>query len=186
MGEEGLRHNAMERVTRQFCWEQENRSENAAHIFLKYTSSTLFWQIHEKGRERLSALISFLENRICFNILETLKGGVGEGLQIILQLIKVTTWFADIEGSLDEIKEPVSLPFSLWPVLVSISVCPSFSGFFFSASAVFIANDFYCCKCASVRFYPLQFAAKSKLSDRNISWLRLIMIACCIILPQIN
>ena len=40
-------------------------------------------------------------------------GGVGEGLQIILQLIKVTTWFADIEGSLDEIKEPVSLPFSL-------------------------------------------------------------------------
>ena len=61
------------------------------HNFLKYTSSTLLWQIHEKERERLSALISILENRIYFNILETLKDGEGEGLQIILQSIKVTT-----------------------------------------------------------------------------------------------
>ena len=142
------------------------------------------------GNRKTGAKISILENRLCFNILETLKGGVGEGLQIILQLIKVTTWFADIEGSLDEIKEPVSLPFSLWPVLVSISVCPFFrfwTIFLSSAPLQFLLpRFFFYCKGASVRFYPLQFAANSKLSDRNISWLRLIVIACCIILPQIN
>ena len=146
MGEEGLRQNAMERVTRHFYWEQENRSENAAHIFLKYARSTLFWQIHDNGRERLSALNSILENRLRFNILETLRGGVGEGLQIILQLIKVSTWFADIDGSLDAIKEPLSLIFSTWPVFVSISVCPSFSGFrrfFSSAPLQFLLPRFF-------------------------------------------
>ena len=178
----------MERVTRHFYWEQENRSENAAHIFLKYARSTLFWQIHDNGRERLSALNSILENRLRFNILETLRGGVGEGLQIILQLIKVSTWFADIDGSLDAIKEPLSLIFSTWPVFVSISVCPSFSGFrrFFSSAPLqfLLPRFFFYCKGASVRFYPLQFAANSKLSDRNISWLRLI--ACYRIPLQIN
>ena len=56
--------------------------------------------------------------------------------------------------------------------------------FFLRRLCSFYDQRFFYCKGASVRFYPLQFAAKSKLSDRNISWLRLI--ACNGILLQIN